>query len=556
MLQEELRDRKIRISLRVFSPNDLATQWEVKAIIENPDIFDNFFEKYPLDEIKNFDDYYLYIMSLKLKSFSQVIPILPQEEHKIKIKISALSDAAAETVQAINPRSVIKYINENISEIFENDVSNYDIRSVTLDLIAKYNTGISKETFSYLSSKFGHLIIEQFDSFEIVFERQPDLFQKLFPSGNLCDIDPYRFEKVLNIWQHIMLKGNSDLKNTVSNYIPTLFADVVSLASSATIDNAIQIEETVRFFLQFLLRVRSPLASELSQYKKEIDALLSEAIAERGQSIKYKIPVSELVQCWKAIANREMRLLSITHDLTEVNGQFSAVSKLDRKPQPQHSLMDLGNANTPTNDYFTITHQLELERRDSFETGQIIGILSESETANDFYSLLLSSIKFISGEMHAECEKLECDAELLITMVQLAVGNDNSDEKAAHSLCYGASMFICAFTEKLLRLFYMGIVKDNLYVPINKATLGELLKENNTEMIKIFGLDHIKNLSFFLMQTSPDNVGHNIRNNLAHWANISADSLTLPYVARLLWLFTDILNTVFYYFFSGTAKDN
>lgn len=43
-------------------------------------------------------------------------------------------------------------------------------------------------------------------------------------------------------------------------------------------------------------------------------------------------------------------------------------------------------------------------------------------------------------------------------------------------------MFICALSEKLLRLFYMSLIKDSLYVPINKATLGDLLSESNDDM--------------------------------------------------------------------------
>ena len=40
MLIDELKRRKIIISLRPLKPNDLAANWEIKAIIEKPDIFD------------------------------------------------------------------------------------------------------------------------------------------------------------------------------------------------------------------------------------------------------------------------------------------------------------------------------------------------------------------------------------------------------------------------------------------------------------------------------------------------------------------------------------
>lgn len=140
MLLDVIEQRHICISLRIFDPEDLATGWEVKAIIENPDIFEDFFSKYPLQQIECFDDYYLYFLSLKMQNFSTIVPKLLQEDHKVKI--TALSKAAGSAVQALGPGSAIKYINGNIEEIFDTDVSKHDIHFVTLDFIAKYNSGI------------------------------------------------------------------------------------------------------------------------------------------------------------------------------------------------------------------------------------------------------------------------------------------------------------------------------------------------------------------------------------------------------------------------------
>lgn len=552
MLKDELKKRNITISLRIFEPHDLATGWEVKALVENPDVFEDFFVKYPLKQVECFDDYYLYLLTLKLQSLSATIPLLLQEEHKTKI--AELSGAAENAIQALGPGSIIKYINGNIKEIFDTDISKHDVRSVTLDLIAKYNTGISKETFLYLCDQFGYMLIDRFESFESVFEREPDLFQVIFPSGKLNDIYPYRIEKTLDIWQHITLKGKSNLKNTVSKNIPVLFDDIVLLSKSATIDNVMQIEGTVRKFHQFLQRIQSPLANQFAQYAKNTEALLFKNITEQGQSFQYEIPVAEIVKRWKATASRESRLLCITHEFSEVNGHYSLVSTLDKKPKLESALIDLVSTNIPTDDYYTMSHQQTLSICASVGTGAILGIIRDIETASDFYSLLLSAIKYISDGLHVENEDLDRDVEQLISMVQLVINNHNLDEITVHSLCYGAAMFICALSEKLLRLFYINLVKDRQYVPINKATMGELLSDSNTEILNVFGFHHIKSLSFFLMQTQPKNVGYNFRNKLAHWSAMSVNHLTPTYVAQLLWLFTDILNTVLWHLLEDTTE--
>lgn len=552
MIIEDLANRNITVDLRVFDPQDLAIGWEVKTIVENPDIFENFFSKYPPKLVECFDDYYLYLLTLKLISLSEAIPVLIQEEHKEKI--AALSEAAGEAVKAVDTGSVIRFINCNIDEIFTAQVSKHDIRFVTLDLIAKYNTGIRKETFEYLCKQYNYLFIDRFDSFEAVFEREPDLFKSLFRSGRLEDINPYRLENVLDIWQHVLTKGKSYLKDTVTNNIPTLFGDIVSLAKSANIDNVMQVEGTVRKFHHFLQRIHSPLANEFAQYAKDIEKLLSQNILERGQSFKYKIPVEEIINEWKNIENWELRLLYLTHDHVETDGQVSFISRLDKKPDSKSSIMDLFSTNIPTDDYYTISHQQLLSINGSIGTGTIIGILREKDTLREYYSLILSAIEFISEQMHADSEGLEEDAEQLISMVQLIVDNHDAEPKVMHSFCYGAAMFTCAFLEKLLRSFYISLIKERQYVPINKVTLGELLNESNDDIVKIFGEDHLKGLSFFLMQTPQKSIGHNIRNNLAHWSNLSVNVLTPTFVARTLWLFTDILNTVFWHFLKGTTE--
>lgn len=188
-------------------------------------------------------------------------------------------------------------------------------------------------------------------------------------------------------------------------------------------------------------------------------------------------------------------------------------------------------------------------------TGKIYGILQTPDTLSDYFYLVLLAIKFISPSLCVCEQELEQDAEQLLCMVRMVISNYDAGDNVVHSLCYSAAMFACALMEKILRLFYMVLIKDRQYVPSNKATLGELLNENNEETLRVFGRNHVKNLSYFLMQTPQENVGHNIRNNLAHWSNLSVNALTPTFVAQVLWLFTDVLNTVFWYFLNPTLKE-
>lgn len=552
MLQEELKKKNIVISLQVFEPNDLSIGWEVQSIIDNPDIFDNFYSKYPLSHIVKIEDYYLYLLSLKLQSLANSISRINSEEHKeIVANICA---AATESVQNVSVGEVVKYINNNTQEIFESEHSSPDIRAVTIDLISKYNRGIGREVFIYLCKTHSYFFIERFENFESVFDQDLELFKVLFPLETFEKYYPYRINEVFEIWFHIIMKGNATLKDYINSIIPAIFDKMVILATTATLDNVIRIEGPIRKFHYFLKKIYNPLANKFSPHAKAVEQLVSQSINEHGYTFKYEIPVGKMIEEWKKTDHGEIRLLMITHILTRSNNNYDFSSNLSEKTPSKSVIIDIVSTNIPTDSYYTVSHQQNLEIISSLETGMISGILNNPETKEDYYGLVYSAITFIAEQMSAVEEGLIQDAEMLLTMIQLIIDNREAEEKILQSLCYSASIFICTYIEKILRFLYIDITKERFYVPANRATLGELLTVDNKDILRIFGEHHIKGLSFFLLQTPQKGIGRNIRNNLAHWSCISVNELTPIFVARLIWIFTDILNTVFWFYLKGTEE--
>lgn len=269
MLQEELKKKNIVISLRVFEPNDLSIGWEVQSIIDNPDIFDNFYSKYPLSHIVKIEDYYLYLLSLKLQSLANSISRINSEEHKeIVANICA---AATESVQNVSVGEVVKYINNNTQEIFESEHSSPDIRAVTIDLISKYNRGIGREVFIYLCKTHSYFFIERFENFESAFDQDLELFKVLFPLETFEKYYPYRINEVFEKWFHIIMKGNATLKDYINSIIPAIFDKMVILATTATLDNVIRIEGPIRKFHYFLKKIYNPLANKFSPHAKAVE---------------------------------------------------------------------------------------------------------------------------------------------------------------------------------------------------------------------------------------------------------------------------------------------
>lgn len=226
---------------------------------------------------------------------------------------------------------------------------------------------------------------------------------------------------------------------------------------------------------------------------------------------------------------------------------ITCISRLSKGPDKKHPLIDFVSTNIPTDKFFTMSHQDTLSVIANVGTGTMVGIVRDQDTLGDYISLVMSAVSLITERLNAGGEQLQNDLEMWSAPIQIVANNMEINSHALNGMCYGASMYTCALSEKLLRLLYMYLVKDEKYVPINKATLGELLVVNNAYMLDIFGENHIKNLSFFLQRSLPSNVGQNIRNNLAHWANYTVSAMTPLFVAKMLWMFTDILNTVFWY---------
>ncbi len=553
-LQDLFQSKNIIISLRNYGPQDLGTGWEVKSIVENPDIFNDLYSQFPLTGLSSLDDYYLYLLSRKLVGMREVIPALLQDSHKDII--SKLSDDAEKALSVVGNGDVVKFINGNIQDIFDKDKTSHDVRFATLDLVAKYSTGISRDTFAFLCKDYGYLLIDRFDQFEKTFEQNPDLYESIYPTGHLDEINSFRIEKTLDIWGHILNKGKSNLREIVEKRIRVLAEDIKTLSGAATIDNIMQVEGTIRKFHFFLQRIQSPLANEFAEHAKAAADLLSKNILERGQSFHYEIPVEEIISRWKKTENWEVRLLSITHYLKSDEEVLTCVSRLSREPDAKHPLFDFVSTNIPTDDFFTMSHQQMLSIMANVGTGTMIGILRKQDTLIDYLSLVASAVELIAEQLNVEGEQLQQDMGMLSALVQLVANNLETSNDATHGMCYGTSMYTCALSEKMLRILYLHLAKDERYIPINKATIGELLVVGNPYMVDIFGESHIKNLSFFLQRTPPANVGQNIRNSLAHWTNVSTETMTPFFVAKMLWIFTDILNTVFWYCLKDVIERN
>lgn len=158
----------------------------------------------------------------------------------------------------------------------------------------------------------------------------------------------------------------------------------------------------------------------------------------------------------------------------------------------------------------------------------------------------------INSAVHYIAEKVtnqsfEKDLKHLFATIDLCVSNSNN-EYINHTLYYSAAMFTCVLSEKITREIYADLIKDVKYVDASKVSLGDLFGGTDELINAVFEKRHANNIAFFLGTVGERRIGHNYRNRLAHLSKIKIDSIDNMFVARLLWLFTDIVNTWFWYF--------
>lgn len=537
-----LDDNRITISLYDYGKHDLSIGWEVKSIVDNPDIFDDFFKKYPLKKIESLDDYCLYLLAIKFTKMREYLPVLAQEEHKERI--SKLADQASAAISDIKIGDVIRFINGNAPELMLRKHAIHDLYRVTLDLVAQYClSGIDKSVLEHLCDNYGYMLIDRYDQFEKCFEKHPDLFGRVFPTGQLEKINSFRFEKVLGIWSHIINKDGSKLKPIVEKHIDELYVDVEKLAESIDSDNVMHYEGTIRKFGAFLHRIKSLRAKEFDVHVKKAQATLDKFIQERGHVFSYEIPVKEVIDKWKATDVTIAHLLSLTHKHAGDTGEAEITSLLSNV-EVELSMADFISTNIPTDAFFTPSRQRKLSFLSATCSAVIMGILRDEQTIDSYLSLMLGAIKTICQHTDIEEDELMADMEYWAKTVHLFADNINSDEVIVRAMSYSVAMFTFALMEKVLRSMYFYETSGKLYVSQNNATMGTLLSESNSFMNDIFGADHIKHLAFFILRDQESQVGENMRNSLAHWSGLTPNELEPYFAAKAIWLFTDVVNTV------------
>lgn len=548
------------ISYKFYGAKDLSAGFDVKFIIDNHDFLKDIFATIPTKTtIDSLDEFRLFFLAKKIGGMEEIIPYINTDENKTIVK--DLSLACRKYCEKLGQGAVIKYINESYRRIFNKNKLDHALADVTLEFIYEHNKGIKKPVWMFLADEYGYRLLNEYAKIKKVILRNDygsamlDMMIRIEDPTNLIE---YHLNDVFNVLSDILLnhKENNKLVQIAEQKANQIYNTIDNLNEGDITERDLLVKDGIyKNLLDFLRATRDKRANSFSQKVNEQKNKLETWLKTNGKTVKYEIPVGEIVNAWRKIKNWELRLLNLTHDVhKESDESMKVLSRLAECEKPK-SFLDFCSTNMTTDDYFTYSRQLALQTYSNVGSGTIFAILLNDDDAEEYYRLIASAVYHVqSNSKSTRAKSLSTDIDLLISNIETI--RKNKDKGDVKPFYYGSSMIACALSEKLLKILYEDIMMDEQYLLSDSLELWSLLDSSNKKnpLISIFGTNHLRHLAYFLCKDGNNQVGYGTRNSLAHLSDDIEEKLSDNLLSQLLWILTDILNTVFWYYASNTRN--
>ena len=572
-IKDILSQNGIDLNLRCCGDDDLFVNLEIKSVAEKKEKLDSLFSNHPLTSFSGYYDYYDFLLARKIARFGDLIQV--RESDFLK----KLAEEAEHVFQK-EKSYAIKYINSHAYEIFSDDktycqqISLDDkkkygqLKYASVDFMMEFNGGIKEDVFKYMVMKCAPIIMSRFDDkFLDALNNKPEnkqkLFTAMFPSGRLNDVCPLGLKNVLKIWSHENNKKYSPCRELIERCIEELRQDTETLCQSLSSDNILGYVSVIKAVNTFLQEINSPKADDFAKYAEAADRMVTEHLRRRANQMILSVPDGEDI-AFKDILTSDSDnkcLISLTHSMTADGISKKYESFLVHIPK---DWLETAVTNVRSDGIFPAGSEKFSQAREWMNSKKFQVILADSQQLGNYLNNVLSEVRFISEKLSVQGNELEKDAGMLFPMLKAVASKIAEPGPEQQMFCYTSSIFLCSLIEKLLRLFnnYLCQSCRSDETPPSDVTLNGLLDANSSQSFlkTAFELDYLQMLAYFLIRIPETNIGKNYRNRLAHWADgMTPENMKPALTSGLLWIFTDVLNSVFLYFESqidGSAQES
>lgn len=536
------------ISLRYSGSYDFFAGWEIQTIIKSKTgFYEYLFTEDQSGTIEDLASLSRFLLIRKISKMKELVLFVTNHDSSELLK-SIIEEAEKFFIKKSD--IAIKYINGHAQDIFGDQQTDIELKYALLDFIIERLTGSDSSVFEYIRRNCDSLTAKRiYDQLIMALskdtQKEKPLFCTLFTSGHLDAVNKLGLHAVLDIWSHEYSKEDSPFRSDIDRYAAELCLDAESLCKAISAANLLNTEPVVKSVSLFLQSIRNTKASEFSEYLKKAEDLKRQYFSDRQSSVKCSFTVHD-IEHWKSIGNSDSKLLALTHKINEGSGKYK--SYLDE--EIQSSPLADNCADIPSDNFFTAGRQQYLSVLEVVQSSVFADILNDPAAFECYSQLLKSAVRSVFRKMSLPDDYLEDDLSMLLSMLGLVSRNIDIPGQELEVLCYGPSVFLCSFMEKLLFLFYRHLAKSRTYVPA-EMTFSDLLRIDNNDknyLLKAFGCTYIRCLAYFLSKTPDTRIGRNYRNSLAHWdSGMRPEDMTSRLTSCFLWLFTDVLNSVSLY---------
>lgn len=532
---EKIGDNIENYMFHYFGKKDMSTGWELQSLIENKEIIIDYYSGKELF-VNTFDDFIDYLFISKYSKFTEMLEFVVDEKKQI---VEDILNYVIKIKDSYKPKEIITYFAKNYKELFSSKMKGAN--EELLDIAIKYSSACIK-VFDYLINKRFFLILYNFNKLQNFLLKNEGLRKGLLEEKHFHEIKFSGLESYFIMLKIFVKKG---LEETLTQSLVEIIVQYGNeIFEKINEDNVLEYDFIYKSILEFLIEINHYKANEFDKKYKSIETIKDSYLKKHGQEFSVEIPIKQFLK----YLNDEnipwnIRILNLTHE--RQNKKYISYYESIGKGKLENLTDKLCSTTTPHDDYFTISKQECLYIFSQLASIMLNNFLNPDKV-KDFIGMISSLVKHDCEEMGLNYEdtEFEEDFNILLNMLIVILQSCKDKNKFLQTgLNYALVVYVLGLTEKILYLFYKANKTDE-YIKEDWYTLGDLINENNKEIVELLGRDHLKILKYFLLYISND-LGLNLRNKFVHFKSLKKEEIQWGTTLLVFHIFIDIINEIY-----------
>lgn len=537
-----LKDNNVTSVIRYYGINDMATGFEVKNILENRDLINNYLKKIKFT-ISTLDEYIDYLYLRCIVNYEEIIPYVRED---VRDEFSNQIFKMKKVYSKYREKDLALFVKKNYKEILSEEYEGLYIKSdvidYTIEFLLKYCSQ-EDEIIKYIITNYSYKVYDNFDSFKKLFNNSRNLeyYDLILTKELLKKNMTYRLTKIKNV---LVTLKQRDIKKY--NEKVDILVDIVKTENfNTSVDNVMTTFTQVGNMKKVLAELQHKSYYEFEKELKKQEEILDEYLKKYGHSTKFEISIKPVVDIYEDESKEwYQKSLIITHS-RDKKDKSKLISNLDYtiKYCEKSQIMDVVSTNIHADKKFTYSVINNLSISMMQGKYSIDYMLHDDNRLNDLLSYIFAGINIYFGEnsLYYNAMQFELDLNMLFNALnEFKKASSDKDEIKTKWLVYSIETQLCGIIEKTLRNIFYDKAKENKYVNSKFATLGNLITSD--EVIDVIGKNNCDCIEYYLLDRN--GVGKNLRNIFSHYDDMIYDKLIYDIILESLYLLLVISNTL------------